>query len=135
MYYTIIRTAGDKPSIYDFPKIKGNDGLNVFDTIGANNFMTFGMLLLKDKNGKKVDHIEKKHRADGASSIVRGIINDWLGKGTGQTYQHIIDCLKEAGMGAFAAEMQAMAGKEKGIRALLIPHQLMHESIKTCMQS
>ena len=114
MYYTIIRTAGDLPTVLDLQKIEGADGLNVFDTIGAEDYKMFGLFLLNDKNGKKVDLIEKKHRADGASAIVRGIFDDWLGKGTGQTYQHVIDCLTQAGIGAFAAQIKAMAGKEKG---------------------
>ena len=115
MYYNI--TAGDLPEVLKLQKIRGADGLNVFDTVGANDYKTFGMLLLEDNNGQKVNLIERKHRDDGASAIVRGIFEAWIKEGTGQTYQHVIDCLKEAGMGAFAAKMQAMAGKEKGIPA------------------
>ena len=113
-------TADDLPNVLDLQKIKGADGLNVYATIGANEYKTFGLFLLNDKNGQKVDLIDRKHRADGASAIVRGIFDDWLREGTGQTYQHVIDCLKQAGMGAFAAEMQAMAGKEKGISPALM---------------
>ena len=88
--------------------------MNVFETIGANDLKAFGMFLLRDKNGQMVDHIKKEHRADGINAVVEGIFDKWLREGTGQTYQHLIKCLKQAGMGAFAAEMHDMASKEKG---------------------
>ena len=53
MYYNI--TAGDLPEVLKLQKIRGADGLNVFDTVGANDYKTFGMLLLEDNNGQKVN--------------------------------------------------------------------------------
>ena len=75
------------------------------------------MHLLKDKDSQMVDLIVKENKASGIVSTVEGIFKRWLREGAEPTptYQHLIACLKEAGMGAFAARMQAMAGKEKGM--------------------
>ena len=84
-------------------KIKGPDGLSVIDTIAAGDYETFGMELLKDDNGQRIDLITKDLSSKKATEAV---LKEWL---TGtipdthpRTYRHLVVCLKEAGMGALA---------------------------------
>ena len=107
----------DEPTITNLQDIKNGDGLDVFDTIAAKDFSLFGMRLLKDDNGTKVDLILKDERAkgNGNSSVVRKILQEWLDRGGDNlTYHHLIDCIRKSGMGAFAERIEAMAKKGTG---------------------
>ena len=87
-------------------KIKGPDGLSVIDTIAAGDYNSFGMELLKDDNGQRIDLITKE--LSDVKLATDAIFKQWL---TGtipdtnpypRTYRHLVVCLKEAGMGALA---------------------------------
>ena len=100
---------GDEPTITNLKKIKNRDGLDVIDTIAASDYSSFGMSLLEDVNGRKVDLIEKDERANGSSSVVKKILQEWIDRGKDRTYRRLIDCIRESGMGAFAERIEAMA--------------------------
>ena len=104
----------DKPTILCLKDIKGSDGLNVIDTIAANDYRSFGQRLLEDDNGQRIDLYEKNYMANGCSSVVDNILKDWIKQGSTPTYRRLIDCLRESGMGAFAEEIEAMAKKGTG---------------------
>ena len=75
--------------------------MNAIETIAANDYESFGMFLLEDKNGKRVDLI--KEDVSGAVKITTKIIQTWLKTtGTPHTYRYLIECVRKAGMGAFA---------------------------------
>ena len=77
--------------------MKGADGkpLNIIKEISAKDYMTFGMCLLQDENGTAVDLIKKDHIQDGAKSVTRAILQQWLASTTAtRTYQHLIECLR-----------------------------------------
>ena len=89
--------------------MKGTDGnnLNVFQKIAAGDYETFGMCLLQDENGVRVDLIKKSNIQEGAKGITRALLKEWLTDGPEhtRTYDHLIECLRESGLGALANDI------------------------------
>ena len=87
--------------------MKGTDGVNIIKKIAAGNYTTFGMHLLQDENGVRVDLIKSDYRQDGAERITEVIIQKWLTDGSTQirTYEHLIECLRESEMGSVADDI------------------------------
>ena len=83
--------------------MQGKDGtpLRFIKTMAAGDYMTFGMCLLHDKNGDEVEMLENNYGHQGAEAITEAIIRKWLTSG-GATWQHLIECLHQSGMGALA---------------------------------
>ena len=106
VYYT-----GDKPTLLDLTRMKGADGkaLHVIKNIAAGDFETFGMFLLQDDNKMEVDLIKKGHIQEGPGSVTQKIIQKWLSSDASTcTYQHLIESLKEAELGALAEEINKL---------------------------
>ena len=104
----------DRPSVLSLKEAKGRDGLDVIKTIAANNYRTFGMFLLHDENGQRIDFITRRE-GNMIESVVEGIVAEWLKQeSTPRTYQYLIECLRKSGMGAFAEEFEDMTEKEIG---------------------
>ena len=77
--------------------MKGADGkpLNIIKEISSKDYVSFGEYLLKDDNGTAVDLLKKDHIQDGAESVTRVILQQWLTSTVApRTYQHLIDCLR-----------------------------------------
>ena len=88
--------------------MKGADGkpLRVIETIAAGNYKNFGIYLLLDDNGTKVDLIEKDHIIKGAASVTEAILKKWLtSDAPTRTYQHLIECLRQSELGALAEQL------------------------------
>ena len=103
--------------------MKRMDGqpLNVVGQIAV-QYYNFGMNLLQDDNGVKVDVIEGDHIQKGNEAIARAILKRWLGDGGPTcTYPHLIDCLRESGLGALADEISGQLEKKE-----------VHESVSHC---
>ena len=97
--------VGAIPTILKLDEMKGADGkpLNVVQKIAAHDYTTFGMHLLQDENGEEVALIEKDHISKGAESVTKAIIQKWLKSDSPtRTYQHLIKCLRQSGLGALA---------------------------------
>ena len=103
-----IASVDDRPTILDLFMMKGADGkpLRIFETIVAGDLTTFGMCLLDDENGTTVDLIKKDHIHDGAKSVTRAILQQWLTSTvTPHTYQHLIKCLRQSELNALAEDI------------------------------
>ena len=89
--------------------MKGTDGnnLNVFQKIAAGDYETFGMCLLQDENGVRVDLIKKSNIQEGAKGITRALLKEWLTDGPEHThtYDHLVECLRESGLGTLANDI------------------------------
>ena len=89
--------------------MKGTDGnsLNVIQKIAAGDYETFGMCLLQDENGEKVNLIKKNNRQERAEGITRALLQEWLRDGPEhtRTYDHLMECLRESGLGALADDI------------------------------
>lgn len=87
--------------------MKRPDGepLRIIESIAASDYKTFGMFLLQDENGVAVSLIEKDHinKGLGAGDITRAILQKWLtSSALTHTYQHLIACLRQSGLGVLA---------------------------------
>ena len=85
--------------------MKGMDGkpLCVIRRI-AINYYTFGVNLLQDNNGEKVDVLERDQKE--AEAITREILKKWLRDGGPTcTYPHLMECLRESELGALADDI------------------------------
>ena len=101
-------TTGDEPTLLKLMKMKGADGnpLRIIPRIAAGDYMTFGMCLLQDENGDQVELVKRDHRQDGTESVTQAIIKKWLTSGAPtRTYQHLIECLRQSGLGALAEDI------------------------------
>ena len=89
--------------------MKGEDGsnLNVIQKIASGDYETFGMCLLKDGNGAKVDLIKKNHIQEGAEGITRAILKEWLRDCPEHThtYENLMECLRKTGLGSLADDI------------------------------
>ena len=97
--------GSDTPTLLKLKKMKGADGkpLKIVQKIAAHDYTTFGMCLLQDENGEVVALIEKDHIIRGAESVTQAILQKWLtSDAPTRTYQHLIECLKDADLGALA---------------------------------
>ena len=102
----IISSAADLPTLLKL-KMKGTDGVNIIQKVAAGNYTTFGMYLLQDESGVRVDLIKNDHRQDGAEGITEVIIQKWLTDGSTQirTYEYLIKCLRESEMESIADDI------------------------------
>ena len=72
-----LQFTDDRPSVLSLKEAKGRDGLDVIIAIAANDYRTFGMYLLRDENGQKIDFITKRE-GNMIQSVVEGIVAEWL---------------------------------------------------------
>ena len=102
--------TGDTPTLLNLCNLKNRDGksLNVIERIAA-QYSTFGIHLLQDDNGVKVNLIERDHRFDGTEAITSAIIKKWIdGGGSTCTYKHLIECIEKVRLGALADELKEL---------------------------
>ena len=100
--------VGATPTLLKLMAMKGVDGkpLGVIETIAAGNYKKFGMYLLLDVNGAKVDLVEKDHIINGAARVTEAILQKWLtSDAPTRTYQHLIECLRQSELGALAEQL------------------------------
>ena len=81
------------------------ENLNIITKVAAGNYRAFGILLLQDENGKQVDLLEKKQGCS-INTVVQEILKTWLDNGPTRTYQHLIECLRQSGLGVLAEEIK-----------------------------
>ena len=95
--FTFCVYVGATPTLLKLEMMKGADGkpLNIIKEISAKDYVKFGICLLQDENGTAVDLIKKDHIQDGAKSVTRAILQQWLASTAApRTYQHLIECLR-----------------------------------------
>ena len=86
-----------------FPSKKGN--INIPEQIST-KYLKFGILLLNDETGAKVNTIVSKHHGD-AEQINLAILKLWIeGKGKPLSWDTLIDVLKEVGLVALASDIK-----------------------------
>ena len=85
--------------------MKGADAkpLKIVQKIAAHDYTTFGMYLLQDETGEEVDLIKKHHISEGAETVTKEILKQWLASDAPtRTYQHLIECIRQSELGALA---------------------------------
>ena len=100
--------TGDTPTLLKLKGMKGRDGtsLQIIEKIAGGDYTTFGMYLLQDENEVEVDLLKKTHTHDGPQGITKAILKKWLTSGAPtRSYQHLIECLRQSGLGALAEDI------------------------------
>ena len=68
----------------------------------SDDYFTFGILLLNDETGSRVDTIEEECRRN-PKRITRKILQEWLeGKGLPLTWESLIKTLRDTGLSTLA---------------------------------
>ena len=82
--------------------------INIPQEIGS-NYYQFGMFLLDDPNGTRVNNIERKHRED-PERINTEILREWAtGRGKKPvTWETLTEVLRDIELGALASEIEAV---------------------------
>ena len=92
--------SGDQPSLPELLRLK------VPQEVGA-NYSTFGIFLLNDQTGSKVDAIEEYCRGN-AGKITRKILQEWLeGKGLPMTWESLVQTLRNINLSVLADQIEA----------------------------
>ena len=102
--------SGERPSLPELLRLK------VPQEVGA-NYSTFGIFLLNDETGNRVNIIEHDCHWQ-AEPIVRKILQEWLeGKGLPVTWESLVQTLRDSNLSTLADEIQASkipGGGERG---------------------
>ena len=96
--------------------------MEIIKRVAANKYKYFGMYLLNDKNMTEVDLLERHYFREGTGpeGITEAIIKKWLVSGsTPRTYKHLIDCIRNCGLGALAEDIENTLS---GIHVAIICH-------------
>ena len=81
--------------------------LNVPQRVGA-NYQGFGVLLLNDTDGSKVEILEHQHRGN-PIQITMGILREWLvGRGLSVSWQTLIQTLRNVNLNVLADDVAAV---------------------------
>ena len=106
--------TADIPTVLECTKFQGRQRtINIPEEIGT-NYSRFGMYLLDDPNGTRVNNIERKHRED-AERINTEILREWAtGRGKKPvTWETLTEVLHDIELGALASEIEAVKLKLK----------------------
>ena len=80
--------------------------LKVHQEVGA-NYSTFGIILLNDRTGSRVDSIEEYCRGN-LEKITRKILQEWLeGKGLPVMWESLVQTLRNIDLSVLADQIQA----------------------------
>ena len=106
--YTIPLT-GDQPTLIELIRFRGRERrINIPQQIGT-NFKKFGILLLEDKNGARIQSIIHKCRDD-PEEITMEVLQEWIA-GRGKlpvSWDTLIKVLRDIDLGTLADDIAAV---------------------------
>jgi len=106
---TIPLTGGDQPTLIELIRFRGKEKrINVPQQIGT-NFMKFGILLLEDENGARIQGIVHDCRGN-SEQITMTILQEWIA-GQGKlpvSWDTLIEVLQDIDLGTLADEIEAV---------------------------
>ena len=95
----LINLSGEHPTM---PQLLH---LNIPQQVGT-NYSTFGIFLLNDETGSRVDTIENTSH-ENPERITRKILQEWLqGKGLPPTWESLIQTLRDTGLSTLADKVE-----------------------------
>ena len=106
--YILSTESHDKPTLPQLLKFPGKEGkIDIPERIGA-NYKLFGIFLLKDDNGTKVEAITKEEEK--VHDISLKILSKWL-RGEGiqpPTWSTLTEVLKDSNLDVLAEEIETV---------------------------
>ena len=107
LFFTELST--DAPTLMDLLAFPGKNGdIDIPEQIST-KYTHFGIFLLNDRTGARVNAIEMKHRED-AQKINLKILQEWL-EGNGKqpvTWKTLVDVLCKIGLSELANDIKAV---------------------------
>ena len=101
--------SGERPTLPELLRLK------VHQQVGA-NYSTFGIILLNDKIGSRVQAIEHNCHWQ-LGPIVQNILQEWLeGKGLPVTWESLVQTLRDIDLSVLADQIQASTLPTRGRR-------------------
>ena len=105
----IIPLTGDQPTLNELIKFQGRTGrINIPQEIGT-NFTNFGILLLNEQRGNRIDSIIHECR-DNPEKITLRIFQEWIA-GRGKlpvSWDTLIEVLRDIDLGTLADDIAAV---------------------------
>ena len=99
----------DRPTLIECIRFRGrHTRINIPERIGT-RYTSFGILLLEDVTGSRVESLIHKHQGD-SEQINRMILQEWIA-GNGRhpvTWKTLVDVLRDIDLNALAAEIKEM---------------------------
>ena len=112
--FVLCVVTADYPTVLECTRFQGRQRtINIPEEIGT-NYNRFGMFLLDDPNGTRVNNIERKHRGD-AMQINTEILREWaIGRGKKPvSWETLTEVLRDIELGALASEIEVVKLKLK----------------------
>ena len=104
--FSLTAVSGDCPTLPELLKLKVPQWV-------ADKYKTFGIFLLNDETGVKTAIIKAKCHSD-PEEITMEILSDWLqGKGTGVSWESLIETLRNCGLSYRADQIQMSLDQHK----------------------
>ena len=96
----VIVSSGQPPSLPELLHLK------VHQEVGA-NYSIFGIFLLNDQTGSRINAIDDECRGK-LDRIILRILQEWLeGKGLPVTWESLVQTLRDTGLSVLADQIQA----------------------------
>ena len=100
--------TGDQPTLMELIRFRGRERrINIPQQIGT-DFMKFGILLLEDENGARIQSIVHKFRDD-PEQITMNVLQEWIA-GRGKlpvSWDTLIEVLRDIDLGTLADDIAA----------------------------
>ena len=104
-----IPLTGDQPTLMELIRFRGRERrINIPQQIGT-NFMKFGILLLEDENGARIQSIIHEFR-DNPEQITMKVLQEWIA-GRGKlpvSWDTLIEVLRDIDLGTLADDIAAV---------------------------
>ena len=112
-----IPLTGDQPTLMELIRFRGRERrINVPQQIGT-NFMKFGILLLEDENGTRIQSIIDEYRGN-PEQITMKVMQEWIA-GQGKppiSWDTLIEVLRDIDLGTLADNIAAVKQSSSGTR-------------------
>ena len=93
--------SGERPTLPELLRLK------VHQEVGA-NYSTFGIILLNDETGNRIDSIEE-YCLRNPEKITRKILQEWIGgKGLPVTWESLVQTLRDIDLSVLADQIHAL---------------------------
>ena len=109
VFYSPIDHEADRPTLYECIRFQGKEGIiNIPQEIGI-SYHDFGILLLGDRSGARIDAIAHKHKDD-AERINKEILKQWIAGGGKRpvTWNTLIETLYNTELSTLAKEIESV---------------------------
>ena len=106
-YLHILLSLGSNPNLIELIRFQGNKRIiNIPQEVGT-HYRQFGIFLLSDPMGCRVNNIIHKHHHEGPECINMALLQEWMeGKGQPLTWDTLVNTLENIQLKALAKDIR-----------------------------